>query len=165
MKFNPLNLYKLHLKSKRNLNLVGNRYELQLPHYFPKNKRCFVFVEYACLQVVVGGNTYTGTDDLCMNSNLFSGNSYSNNNENVTGILCYFGKSRPNGKTSTTKYVELQQPTNPINIGYLPNQIVLYITDPIVNEDITLPNFAEFNITICCQFVDDDECGCKKLTN
>lgn len=159
MKFNPINLYKLHLNSVNNL-VQGDgtgRFSLQIPQYYPKHKRCFVFVEYACLQVATGVDTIAN-DYFCINSNLISENSYSNNNKNLTGILCYFGKERYVGRANDTRYVEVNISTNPINVGYLPNQIELYISDSIDNTDINLPANMEFILTLCCQFVDDDEC-------
>lgn len=156
MKFKPENLYKLHLNSVNNLDggTGAGRILLQLPSYFPKHKRCFVSVEYACLQVTVG-SANIANDYFCINSNLISPNSYSNNNQNVTGILCYFGKARSSGRSNVNKYVELQIKTNPINVGYLPNQIELYITD-LNNNIITLPANTEYILTLNCQFVDDE---------
>ena len=160
MKFDPLNLYKLHLNTVRNVNLVNNRYQFKLPNYFPQNKKCFVFVEYACLQVTTSAGTIAN-DYFNISSNLISQNSYNNNNENMSGVLCSLGKTRNNGRAAATEYIELDIQTNPINVGYLPNQLELFIIDPVENAEITLPSSTELVITICCQFVDHDNgCGC-----
>ena len=157
MIFNPINLYKLHLNNANNLD-QGNgtgRITLQIPQYFPKHKRCFVYVEYAALQVKKDNNN-PQHEWWCINSNLFSPNSYSNNNKNCTGILAYFSKSRKGGLLASDKFLEIQNPTNPTNIGYLPNQIELYIENPIDDVEITLFPDAKYIVTLCCQFVDDD---------
>ena len=161
MKFNPINLYKLHLNSANNLSQGDEtgRFTLQLPQYFPKNKRCFVFVEHASLHIKKSNTPVPQHENLGINSNLISPNSYSNNNKNLTGILCYFGKDRESGILSGDKFIELQIPTNPINIGYLPNQIELYISNPILDVQVVeLSNGMYFELTLCCQFVDNDEC-------
>tara|TARA_R110002050_G_scaffold298651_1_gene462373 strand:- start:1328 stop:1819 length:492 start_codon:yes stop_codon:yes gene_type:complete len=163
MKFNPLNLYKLHLNNKQN-RVEGDgtaRFKLQIPKYFPIHKRCLVSIEHAQLQVRsnTGGNLLD--DHYVINSNLISPNSYSNSNLNPTGTLCYFSIDRHQGQNGNNRFVELSNPTQYINIGYLPNEIELYISNPPdANEGVPIilhPDF-EFMLTICCQFVDDDEC-------
>ena len=161
MKFNPLNLYKLHLNNRQN-RVEGDgttRFKLQMPKYFPIHKRCLISIEHAQLQIQ--DNVRDLTDDhYVINSNLISPNSYSNSNLNPTGTLCYFSINRIIGQNNNNKFVELANPTQFINIGYLPNEIELYISNPPdQNEGLAIvldPDF-EFMLTICCQFVDEDE--------
>ena len=159
MKFNPLNLYKLHLNNNSNLadGDGTGRFKLNLPAYLPKNKRCFVYVEQAQLQVK-NATTNLTDDYYSINSNLISQNSYSNNNKNQSGVLCNLSCERKAGQGNNNQYVELLNQTNPLNIGYLPNEIELFISNPIDNTITVLNANFKFNLTLCCQFVDDDDC-------
>lgn len=160
MKFNPLNLYKLHLNNSSNI-VDGDgtgKFKLSLPSYLPKNKRCFVYVEQA--QVQIKSSALDLQDDFySINSNLISQNSYSNNNKNQSGVLCNLSHERESGAAGANQFIVLLTESNPLNVGYLPNEIELYISNPIDNDSIIVlhANF-KFNLILCCQFVDDDDC-------
>lgn len=158
MEFKPNNLYKLHLNNQNNIiSGVGtSKFSLNLPLYFPQNKQCYVYVEYAKLQIKSAVGQISG-DNFCLNSNLISQNSYSNNNKSQSGVLCYFGSQRIKGNPTTTINVELNIATNPILVGHLPSQIELFISNPIsVNEGdpIVLESDLEISCTLCCQYID-----------
>ena len=158
MEFKPNNLYKLHLNNQNNIvsGVKTSKFSLNLPLYFPQNKQCYVYVEYAKLQTKSDVGQVLG-DNFCLNSNLISQNSYSNTNKSQTGILCYFSTQRIKGNPNTSINVELTIATNPILVGHLPSQIELFISNPISEnegEPVVLLSDFEFSCTICCQYID-----------
>ncbi len=155
--FYPQNLYKLHLNNIHNIvdGTAEGKFKLDLPSYFPLNKRCYIFVE-SC-QVQVRKNPYEPVGDfLAVSSNLVSPNSYTNQWENQTGVLCNLCVNTEVGRNSNTKYRFDDTATKPIYLGYLPSQIELYIskTDANNNTPFLMTNM-NFTIILCVQFIED----------
>ena len=130
MEFKPNNLYKLHLNNQNNIiSGVGtSKFTLDLPSYFPKGKQCYIYVEQAQVQIKDNNGDLT-QDFYSVNSNLISQNSCSNNNKSQTGTLCVLSPNRITGQSTNNQYIELINPTEPVLIGFMPNQIELFISN------------------------------------
>jgi len=156
-KFYPQNLYKLHLNSFTNI-VEGNRagkFKLAVPKYFPINKRCYIFVE-SCQVQVRNGTHHPNTEFIGINSNLVSPNTYTNQWENPTGILCDVCIEQNSGESSQQKYKYDDNHTVPLYLGYLPNEIELFIsrTDRGDNTPVDMSNMT-FVLVLCVQFIED----------
>jgi len=155
------NLYKVHLNNQNNIvSGVGTaKFSLNFPSHLQKEKKCYIYVETAQVQVAVNAGIDLTNDFYSINCNLTNQNSYSNNNKNFSAVLCNLSPMRIQGQNAGDEYVELLNPSTPLYIGYLPNQIELYISDPTnANEGnhLTLTG-CKLRLTLCIQFIDDDE--------
>jgi len=148
------NLYRLFLNNHNIISGSDSRWNITFPSWIPANKECFVYIETAQIQTKVSGGIHITEDVIMLNSNLQSNRIYSQNYDAIGTQLAQFNLPILDGHSGADEYFKLDNPSTPIYIQSLPNNVEFWLSNNENNNELTI-TAGSVDFVLCIDFIDE----------